>query len=109
MFLYIFLFISPFFLIPTLDQNYTITFRIQADYGTVDSVLAIQGDETETIDYNSSKYQLEPTTQIHGFMEESETTKCFVQELYCSDSGNQTSDDYFECCSGKYLGKVMMG
>lgn len=93
------------FLVSVFDPIITLFFRIQADYGTVDSVLAIQGDETETIDYNSSKYQLEPTTQIHGFMEESETTKCFVQELYCSDSGNQTSDDYFECCSGKYLGE----
>ncbi|XP_031736637.1 uncharacterized protein LOC101214479 isoform X2 [Cucumis sativus] len=82
----------------------------QVYYGTVDSVLQIKGQEGEfqaTADYNSSKYQLEPTTQIHGFIQKSETTNCFVQE-FCftaspSSSGNQTPDHDFECYSSKYL------
>ncbi|XP_022998590.1 uncharacterized protein LOC111493177 isoform X2 [Cucurbita maxima] len=35
---------------------------------------------------NSSKFQLKPTSQIHGFMEESQTTSCFVQQLFCDQT-----------------------
>lgn len=50
---------------------------------------------------------MEPTTQIHGFIQESETTTCFVQE-FCftaspSSLDKQTPDRDFECYSRKYL------
>ncbi|XP_023523715.1 uncharacterized protein LOC111787869 isoform X2 [Cucurbita pepo subsp. pepo] len=70
------------------------------DYGANDmdvgSVLAIHGNKTiletptEPVSVlpssNSSKFQLKPTSQIHEFMEESQTTSCFVQQLFCDQT-----------------------